>query len=146
MALSSEDPLVILKTLIEENIELAKDDNKTVAKVLVEFEFPESKLKDFFKKYDVIVTVGPPEERDQWIGFGVKRTIGDYKVGVWCIDRPGVTGWKMRRKAVQDVRRILRENISGSGRFHKTTRNDDRLLASPKLYHTIQSVEYWTFS
>lgn len=138
--------MVTLKKLIEDNISVTKDNGSTAAEVLVEFEFPESKLKDFFKKYDVIITIGRAEERDKRIGFDVIATIGQYRIGVWAVDRSGVTGWKIRRKAVQDVRRIFRENLSGSWRPHRGTRDDDRLLASPKLYHTLHTVEYWTFS
>lgn len=138
--------MVTLKALIEDNISITKDDNVTPAEVLVEFEFPESKLKDLFKNYDVIITVGRAEERDKRTGFDVIVTIGEYRISDWAIDRSGVTGWKIRRKAVQDVRRIFRENLSGSWRPHRGTRDDDRLLASPKLYHTIHTVEYWAFS
>ncbi len=142
----STDPMVTLRNLIKDNIDVKKDDDTTPADVLVEFEFPESKLKDFFDKYDLIVTVGRAEERDRRIGFDVVVTVGSYRVGVWAVDRTGSTGWKTRYKGLQEVRRIFREFMSGSWRVHKGTRDDDKLLGAKKLWHSIHTVEYWSFS
>lgn len=143
----STDPMVTIRQLIKDNISVKKDDDTTPANILVEFEFPESKLKDFFETYDLIVTVGRVEEKDRRIGFNVVVTIGSYRIGVWAVDRTGSTGWKTRYKGLQEIRRIFREFMSGgSWRVHKNTREDDKLLGAKKLYHTIHVVEYWSFS
>jgi len=142
----SQDPIITLRKLIEDNISVKKDDNTTPATVLTEIEFPESKLEDFFGTYDLIVTVGRAEERDKMIGFNVVATVGTYRIDVWSVDRPGSTGWKTRYKGLQEIRRIFRQFMSGSHRVHRSSRDDDKLLGAKKLYHTIHSVEYWSFS
>lgn len=142
----SQDPIITLRKLIEDNISVKKDDNTTPATVLTEIEFPESKLEDFFGTYDLIVTVGRAEERDKMIGFNVVATVGTYRIGVWSVDRPGSTGWKTRYKGLQEIRRIFRQFMSGSHRVHRSSRDDDKLLGAKKLYHTIHTIEYWSFS
>lgn len=137
------DLLVVLKRILDLELVLTKDDDVTAARVLVCFEKPEVEVKDLLKKYDVIVTVGRIGEKDDIVG-DEQLTIGTYNVEIWCVTRSGITGWKLRKKAKTQVKEILKDHAVGSYRKQLGTLDED-VAGSPKLYHTIHTLEYWSF-
>ena len=139
-----EDPKETLKNLIKNSIVLYKDDNVTRASVLVADEFAE----EFWKKYDVIITVGLGSDRERLMSLGGtwRDIVADYQVGVWTRDQTGISGQKMRWKAIQEVTRIINEKMKNPGGvlnwIKLASRTDnDRTDLKPVLYHSALIVE-----
>jgi len=142
--MSAEDPKETLKNLIKENITLYKDDNQTKASVLVANEY----VEEFWKKYEVIITVGLTNDRERLIGLGgsKREVIANYLIGVWTRDQAGITGQKMRWKAIQEVARIINANIKNPGGILNWMKlvgcvDADRVDVKPVLYHSSLTIE-----
>ena len=142
--MSAEDPKETLKNLIKENITLYKDDNQTKASVLVANEY----VEEFWKKYEVIITVGLTNDRERLIGLGgsKREVIANYQIGVWTRDQAGITGQKMRWKAIQEVARIINANIKNPGGILNWMKlagcvDADRVDVKPVLYHSNLTIE-----
>lgn len=142
--MSAEDPKETLKNLIKNNITLYKDDDQTKATVLVANEY----VEEFWKKYEVIVTVGLANDRERLIGLGgsQREVISNYQIGVWTRDQTGITGQKMRWKAIQEVTRIINENMKDLGGILNWMKlagcvDADRVDVKPVLYHSSLTVE-----
>jgi hypothetical protein len=140
----AEDPKETLKTLLHENVILFKDDKLTPATVLICDEFNE----EFWKKYDVIVTIALANTREQLVNLGgtLRQVVADYRVGVWTRDTVGITGQKMRWKTVQEVSRIVNAHMKSPGGIldwmRLASRTDaDRIDLKPVLYHSDVLVE-----
>ncbi len=139
-----EDPKETLKTLIRDNITLYKDDEATPAAVVVCDEFNE----EFWKKYDVIITVALANSNSQFLNLNgsVREVVANYRVGVWTRGTTGITGQKMRWKAVHEVTRIIsdyRTNPGGILQWMKVggVSDSDRTTVKPVLYHSAVIVE-----
>ncbi|HVP41012.1 MAG TPA: hypothetical protein VMS95_03575 [Candidatus Krumholzibacteriaceae bacterium] len=139
-----EDPKETLKTLLHDNLTLLKDDELTPATVLVCDEFNE----EFWKKYDVIITCGLVNTREQLANLGgtLRQVIADYRVGVWTRDTAGITGQKMRWKTVQGVTQIVNAQMKSPGGILNWMRlasctDADRTDLKPVLYHSDILVE-----
>ena len=102
-----EDPITTLIRLLDENVQVVKDDG-SLAKIYVSAEWYDREL---LKNYDGQVTVGLDHSEDQKIGFSatLRRRLGYARVNVWVVDKPGVTGRKLRNKLRQEINRIIRE-------------------------------------
>jgi len=102
-----EDPVTTLVRLLEKNVRVVKDDG-SLAKIYVSTEWYDREL---LKNYDGQVTVGLDHSEDQKIGFSatLRRRVGYARVNVWVVDKPGVTGRKMRNKLRQEINRVVRE-------------------------------------
>jgi len=142
--MSAEDPKETLKNLIKNNITLYKDDELTKASVLVANEYAE----EFWKKYEVIITLGSASDRERLIGLGgsKREVIANYQVGVWTRDQMGITGQKMRWKATQEVTRIINVNMKNPGGVLNWMKlagcvDADRVDVKPVLYHSSLTVE-----
>jgi len=142
--MSVEDPKETLKNLIKSNITLYKDDGQIKASVLVANEF----VEEFWKKYEVIITVGLANHRERLIGLGgtKREVIATYQIGVWTRDQMGITGQKMRWKAIQEVTRIINANMKNPGGILNWMKlagcvDADRVDVKPVLYHSSLTVE-----
>ena len=140
----AEDPKETLKNFIKNDIVLYKDDEVTRASVLVADEFAE----EFWKKYDAIITIGLGSDRERLMSLGGtwRDIVADYQVGVWTRDQTGISGQKMRWKAVQEVTRIVNEKMKNPGGILNwiklASRTDgDRTDLKPVLYHSALTVE-----
>jgi len=140
----AEDPKETLKSLIRENVTLYKDDNVTRATVLVADEY----VEEFWKKYEVIITVGLANDRERLINLGGTRreVIANYQVGVWTRDQTGISGQKMRWKAIQEVTRIINAHMKNPGGVLNWVKlsgctDADRIDVKPVLYHSNLTVE-----
>ena len=102
-----EDPVTTLVRLLERNIRVVKEDD-SLAKIHVSTEWYDREL---LKNYDGQVTVGLDHSEDQKIGFSatLRRRVGYARVNVWVVDKPDVTGRKMRNKLRQEINRVVRE-------------------------------------
>jgi len=139
-----EDPKETLKNLIKNNIVLYKDDNVTRASVLVADEY----VEEFWRKYDVIITIalGNDKERLMNLGGTWKDIVADYKVSVWARDQTGISGQKMRWKAIQEVTRIINERMKNPGGILNWIKlagctDNDRTDVKPVLYYSTLTVE-----
>jgi len=142
--MSVEDPKETLKNLIKNNITLYKDDGQTKASVLVANEF----VEEFWKKYEVIITVGLANHRERLISLGgsKREVIANYQIGVWTRDQTGITGQKMRWKAIQEVTRIVNANMRNPGGILNWMKlagcvDVDRVDVKPVLYHSSLTIE-----
>ena len=142
--MSAEDPKETLKNLIKNNITLYKDDGQTKASVLVANEY----VEEFWKKYEVIITVGLANDRERLIGLGgsQREVVANYQIGVWTRDQTGITGQKMRWKAIQEVTRIVNANMKNPGGMLHWMKlagcvDTDRVDVKPVLYHSVLTVE-----
>jgi len=142
--MSVEDPKETLKALIRENITLFKDDGTTPASILVADEFNE----DFWRKYDVIITVSLQTQHDKLLNLSstYKETVSVYRISVWTRSRTDINGQSMRWKAVQEINRIINENMRNPGEainwMKLTGRNDsDKTDVKPVLYCSTMYVE-----
>lgn len=139
-----EDPKETLKNLIKNNITLYKDDNITRASVLVADEY----VEEFWKKYEVIVTVGLANDKERLMNLGGtwKDVVADYQVGVWTRDQTGISGQRMRWKAIREVIRVVNENMKNPGGILNWIKlagctDVDRIDLKPVLYHSTLTVE-----
>ena len=142
--MSAEDPKETLKNLIKNSITLYKDDGQTKASVLVANEY----VEEFWKKYEVIITVGLANDRERLIGLGdsKREVIANYQIGVWTRDQTGITGQKMRWKVIQEVTRIVNVNMKNPGGILTWMKlagcvDADRVDVKPVLYHSSLTVE-----
>lgn len=142
--MSAEDPKETLKNLIKNDIILYKDDEQTKASVLVANEY----VEEFWKKYEVIITLGLANDRERLIGLGgsQRKVTANYQIGVWTRDQTGITGQKMRWKAIQEVTRIINENMKDPGGILNWMKlascaDADRVDVKPVLYHSNLTIE-----
>jgi len=140
----AEDPKETLKNLIRANVTLYKDDNVTKAIVLVADEY----VEEFWKKYEVIITVGLANDRERLINLGGTRreVVANYQLGVWTRDQTGITGQKMRWKAIQEATRIINTHMKNPGGVLNWMKlagctDADRIDVKPVLYHSNLTVE-----
>lgn len=140
----AEDPKETLKNLLKNNIVLYKDDDVTRASVLVAEEY----VEEFWKKYDIIITVGLGGDKERLMSLGGtwRDIVAEYQVGVWTRDQTGISGQKMRWKAIQEVARIVNRNMKNPGgilNWIKLARytDADRTDLKPVLYHSTLTVE-----
>ena len=101
--MSINDPRLYLKNILTP-IAVTKDDNVTIANVLVIFEGgPESFMTLFYiNLYDGVVTIVRHEERESGPGKRIQdvplRYFGDIQVHTTAIDRTGITATKLLNK------------------------------------------------
>lgn len=140
----AEDPKETLKTLIKNSIVLYKDDNITKASILVADEY----VEEFWKKYEVIITVGLGGDKKRLMSLGGtwRDIVADYQLGVWTRDQTGISGQKMRWKAILEVTRIVNENMKNPGGILNWIKlancaDADRTDLKPVLYHSTLTVE-----
>lgn len=140
----AEDPKETLKNLIKNDIMLYKDDDATRASVLVADEY----VEEFWKKYDVIITVGLGSDKERLMSLGGtwRDIVADYQVGVWTRDQTGISGQKMRWKAIREATRIINENMKNPGGILNWIKlagctDADRIDLKPVLYHSALTVE-----
>ena len=105
-----EDAATTLARLLRTKIRVTRDDG-SLANVNVTGEWQNSEA---FKNYDAQVTVGLAESADQKIELSGKtrRRLQSLRVNAWATDTPGASesGRVMRRKVVDEVLRVVREN------------------------------------
>lgn len=107
-----EDAVATVIRLLSRNMLIVKDDGST-AQIHVS---PEWYERELFKNYDGQVTVGLAESQDQKIEMSgrVRRRLGTLRVNVWATDKTGSSdsGRVMRKKMVEEVNRIVRQNCN----------------------------------
>lgn len=108
---SLEDPVTTIIRLLSLNMRVVKDDG-SFASVYVSQQWYDREL---FKNYDAQVTVGLTQSDDHKVEMSgrVRQRLGRLAVNVWATDRTGSsdTGRTMRQKIVEEINRIVRQNM-----------------------------------
>jgi len=146
------DPRETIAALIKDNISLTADDGSTPVTPMVEASGRRT-LAEHQMLLEPKVIVGPfaatPTES---LDLGLRRRIyrGVLQLHVWARDSDlpsAATGVKLRHKACEEVRRIIRENGRSPGeglyyaRLRAAERDLDELRSRPLVYHTAMELE-----
>lgn len=109
--MSTEDPITTVIRLLSKNLRVVKDD-ASVASLYVSEQWCDREL---FKNYDAQVTVGLRQVQDQKLNLAgtVRQMKGLLPVNLWTADRVASsdTGRTIRKKLVEEVKRVVHENM-----------------------------------
>jgi hypothetical protein len=116
---------------------LTKDDDTTQASYAIIYANPNYALKREFIDLgiDILYCVGTPNSEALPIGIGYLEHV---PITIWCVDKTGIIGTKLRWKAERELRRIAETYPSGSLRSLDRLSDNEQHLGGTKLY----SVEY----
>jgi len=107
-----EDAVATVIRLLSKNMQVVKNDG-SIAQIHVS---PEWCDRELFKNYDGQITVGLAESRDQKIEMSgrLRRRLGTLRVNVWATDKAASSdsGMVMRKKMVEEINRIVRQNCN----------------------------------
>jgi len=129
---------VYLDTYLD-NANLTKDNGETQVTFITCFSNPPYPIFRLFsyaeKEIDLVFAIGDPETtplmgHDQK-PYGYEEKI---PICIFCVDKPGITGTKLRWKAEAELRRILENYPYGSLRQLERVRDNDQNLGSTTLY------------
>lgn len=121
------------------NANLTKDDGSTQVNFIVAYGYPDYPLLKVFKTkgVDLIFSIGEPNASPI---LGHNQTPYGYEehvpIETYCIDKPGITGTKLKWKAEKELRRITETYPTGSQRVLSDRRDNDKRLGSTILYST----------
>lgn len=120
---------------------ITEDDGVTRAKFIVAFANPDYPLiRVFYDKYvDVVFTVGTPNSTALPVGVGYLEHV---PITIWCIDKTGITGTKLRWKAEKELRRIVENYPTGSLRTLDRMSDNEQRLGSTTLYSVTYILRY----
>jgi len=107
-----EDAGATVIRLLSKNLQIVKDDGST-AQIHVS---PEWYNRELFKNYDGQITIGLAESQDRKVEMSgrIRRRLGTLRVNVWATDKTASSdSWRvMRKKMVEEVNRIVRQNCN----------------------------------
>ena len=120
---------------------LTKDDDVSLASYTVIFANPNYPLKREFidLAVDVVFCVGTPNTEALPIGVGYLEPM---PITIWCIDKSGITGTKLRWKAERELRRIAESYPLGSLRSLDRLSDNEQNLGSTILYSVSYVMRY----
>jgi len=127
---------VYLKTYLD-GANLTKDDDSTEVRFIIAYADPNYSLVHIFndKAVDLVFCIGDPESQavldSDHYPIGYNEAV---PITVWCIDKAGITGTKLRWKAEAELRRICETYPEGSLRSLERLRDNDKNLGSTILY------------
>ena len=108
---SYEDPVTTTIRLLSKNIRVVKEDS-SVASIYVSQQWYDREL---FKNYDAQITVGLSSSEDHKVDLAgrIRQRRGRLVVNLWASDKPASSdpGRLMRQKMVEEVNRIVRQNM-----------------------------------
>lgn len=113
-------------------------DSDALPSYIVAYEMPDYPLVRVFKDEGVnlVYSIGTPDSAALPVGKGY---IENVPITIWCIDKTGISGTKLRWKAEAELRRICEEHPTGGSLFTWQRLGDnEKNLGSTVLY----SVEY----
>lgn len=120
-----------------DNSNLTKDDDTSEVNYLVAFGYPDYPILKVFhtKRIDLIFSIGDPEST-ALLGYDLEPYGYHERVPIktFCVDKPGITGTKLRWKAEAELRRVAKEYPEGSQRSVERMRDNDQRLGSTILY------------
>jgi hypothetical protein len=140
----SEDARYRTKILLDTYLlaaNLTEDDNSTQVKFIVAYADPDYPLvRVFFDKFvDLVFCVGTPDSIALPVGIGYEENV---PITIWCIDKTGITGTKLRWKAEAELRRIVETYPTGSLRNWQRLGDNEKNLGSTVLYSVNYVLRY----
>ena len=143
-----DDPRYRTKLFLEAYLtagNLTKDDDATLISFIVAFGEPDYPITKVFltKGVDLVFSIGDPTSTAE---IGHDQTPHHYNelvpITVTAINKTGITGEKLRQKAINELRRIAEENPTGSQRAMQEERSVERRLGSTILYQQVFMLNY----
>jgi len=126
---------VYLETYLD-NSNLTEDDDWTEVTFIVAYADPDYPLiRVFAELVDLVFAIGDPDSiplknADHSV-YGYEEHV---PITVWCVDKSGITGTKLKWKAEAELRRILEEHPLGSIRSFERIQDYDQNLGSTVLH------------
>ena len=124
---------------------LTKDDDATPISFIVAFGEPDYPITKVFltKGIDLVFSIGDPTstaeiDTDQ-VPWGYEERL---PITVTAINKTGITGEKLRQKAINELRRVTQEHPTGSQRAMVEERPDEQRLGSTVLYQQTFILNY----
>lgn len=111
------------------------------ASFLVAFGYPNYSLLRVFndKNIDLIFSVGTPDTVALPLGVGYMENV---PISIWCIDKTGITGTKLRWTAEKELRRISETYPLSSLRTLERLSDNEQNLGSTILYSVTYVMRY----
>lgn len=144
----SEDARYRIKVWLEtyvNDVNLTKDDDSTYIEWIVAFGYPDYSLIHVFKEkcIDLIFSISDPDTEPLRDADQIIRNYREHvPITIWCIDKTGITGTKLRWKAERELRRIAETHPEGSQRNLMRMRDNDKRLGSTILYSRELILDY----
>lgn len=121
---------------------ILEDDGTTEAMWIVCFGKPDYPIIEVFmqKDVDLIFSIGEPNSKPLLKHDQTPRGYLEHvPITTFCINKPGITGTKLKWQAEAELRRICETYPTGSQRALERRGDNDKLLGSTMLYST----EFW---
>jgi hypothetical protein len=136
-----EDVVATVIRLLSKNMLVVKDDGN-IAQIHVSSEWYDREL---FKNYDGQITVGLAESQDQKVEMSgrIRRRLGTLRVNVWTTDKTASSdsGRVMRKKMVEEVNRIVRQNCNKPNETMYDFRGIGQPIGTHKAYSVASASE-----
>jgi len=137
---------VYLDTYLDSS-NITHDDDSTAATILVAFGFPDYPLIRVFdpdeKDVDVVFSIEEPNSTPL---MGHDQTPYGYEehvpITICCVDKPGVTGTKIKWKAEAELRRVLETYPLGSMRILEKRSDTTQRIGGTTVYMTTWVLTY----
>mgnify|MGYP000209185495 CR=1 FL=1 len=137
---------VYLDTYLDSS-NITHDDDSTAATILVAFGFPDYPLIRVFdpdeKDVDVVFSIEEPNSTPL---MGHDQTPYGYEehvpITICCVDKPGVTGTKIKWKAEAELRRVLETYPLGSMRILENRSDTTQRIGGTTIYMTTWVLTY----
>jgi hypothetical protein len=127
------------------NANLTKDDGTTQVNFIVTYGNPDYPLVRVFKEkgVDLVFCIGTPDSTALPVGVGYEERV---PITIWCIDKTGITGTKLRWQAEAELRRVTETYPTGSLRTFQRLSDNEKNLGSTVLYSVEYVVNYKRYS
>ena len=135
---------VYLETWLN-NANLMKDNDTSQVAFIVAYGNPDYPLTQIFndKNVDLVFSIGDPDSEaiadSDHYPIGYKETV---PIIIFCVDKTGITGAKLRWKAEAELRRVIEQHPEGSQRSLEKIRDNDKNLGSTILYSREFALKY----
>jgi len=123
------------------NANLTEDDDSTTVKFIVAYAFPDYPWLRVFqdKKVSLVFAVGTPETEALPVAVGYMENV---PITVWCINKAGISGTKLRWKAEAELRRVAETYPVSSLRTLTRLTDNEKNLGSTVLYSVTYNLRY----
>jgi hypothetical protein len=120
---------------------LTKDDGSTLANFIVCFGSPDYPMERVFidRGVDLIFSIGTPDSEALPVGIGY---IENVPITVFTVNKPGITGTKLRWTAEEELRRVIETYPLGSLRTADRMSDNEQNLGSTVLYSVTYTMRY----
>ena len=140
----SDDARHRTKVYLEEhvnNANLTEDDDSTTVKFIVAYAFPDYPWLRVFqdKSVSLVFAVDTPETEALPVAVGYLENV---PITIWCINKAGISGTKLRWKAEAELRRVAETYPVSSLRTLTRLTDNEKNLGSTVLYSVTYNLRY----